>query len=108
MDTFQFQPDWGMQRSHKPDLKLLRFGDGYEQAAPKGLNHNLRTYSVTFTGSKARLDQIIAFLEKQGGYKAFLWTPYGGKQGKFRANEWNITYQTGFMTLSTEFREVIA
>lgn len=107
MDTFNFQPNWGLNVQRKPEVMKIAFGDGYEQVAPKGLNHNLRTYSAVFTGTEARIKQIEAFFERQGGYKAFLWTPYGGKEGKFRCEEWNPTISGGKWTLSATLREVI-
>ncbi|MDW0499501.1 phage tail protein, partial [Mannheimia haemolytica] len=58
MDTFNFQPNWGLNVQRKPEVMKIAFGDGYEQVAPKGLNHNLRTYSAVFTGTEARIKQI--------------------------------------------------
>lgn len=107
MEIFDFNPDWGMQLNKKPNVSKVTFGDGYEQVAPKGLNHNLRTYSVSFSGAEERIRQIEAFLDRHGGYKSFLWTPYGAAQGKFRCDEWSSSCQSGFGTLSTQFREVI-
>lgn len=107
METFDFQADWGMERRHQPEVIQLKFGDGYEQVAPKGIHHNLRHYALTFTGSTTRINSILDFLNRHAGYKAFYWTPYGATEGKFRASNWNTTYQNGFATLSTEFREVV-
>lgn len=80
----------------------------YEQVAPKGLNHILRVYDVSFSGTEERIKQIDEFLERHGGYKSFSWTPHKSTQGKFRCNEWNATYQEGFGNLSAQFREVVA
>lgn len=107
METFTFQPNWGMSLSRKPELMKNSFGDGYEQIRPKGLNHNLRTYSATFTGAEERIKQIDAFFERHGGYQAFNWTPYGGKAGKFRCEEWEASISSGKWTLSATIREVI-
>lgn len=107
METFNFNPDWGMQLNKKPEVFQVGFGDGYEQVSPKGLNHILRVYDVSFSGPTSRIKQIDDFLFKQGGVNAFLWTPHGSTQGKFRCNEWNTNQQQGFWTLSAQFREVI-
>ncbi|WP_250113169.1 phage tail protein [Escherichia coli] len=32
-----------------PSVRKVRFGDGYSQRAPAGLNANLKTYSVTLS-----------------------------------------------------------
>ncbi|MDP0395461.1 phage tail protein [Glaesserella parasuis] len=108
METFNFAPDWGMQLAKKPDVIRLKFGNGYEQVSPKGLNHNLRIYDISFSGAESRIKRIEAFLNNQGGVKAFLWTPHGSTQGKFRCDEWKTNQQQGFWTLSAQFREVVA
>ncbi|SUT93180.1 putative phage minor tail protein [[Actinobacillus] rossii] len=107
METFNFNPDWGMQLNKKPEVFQVGFGDGYEQVSPKGLNHILRVYDVSFSGPTSRIKQIDDFLNKQGGVKAFLWTPHDSTQGKFRCDEWKTNQQQGFWTLSAQFREVI-
>nr|WP_202113684.1 phage tail protein [Glaesserella parasuis] len=107
VETFNFAPDWGMQLAKKPDVIRLKFGNGYEQVSPKGLNHNLRVYDVSFSGTEERIKQIDVFLDRHGGYKSFLWTPHGSTQGKFRCDEWKTNQQQGFWTLSAQFREVI-
>ncbi|WP_273396987.1 phage tail protein [Actinobacillus porcinus] len=108
METFNFNPDWGVQLNKKPEVFQVGFGDGYEQVAPKGLNHILRVYDVSFSGTEERIKQIDEFLERHGGYKSFSWTPHKSTQGKFRCNEWNAIYQEGFGNLSAQFREVVA
>ncbi|MFZ7175304.1 phage tail protein [[Pasteurella] aerogenes] len=108
METFNFNPDWGMQLNKKPEVFQVGFGDGYEQVSPKGLNHILRVYDVSFSGPTSRIKQIDDFLNKQGGVKAFLWTPHDSTQGKFRCDEWKTNQQQGFWTLSAQFREVVA
>lgn len=107
METFTFQPDWDMEQARKPELMKNSFGDGYEQIRPKGLNHNLRTYSVIFTGTEERIKQIDEFFNRQGGYQAFNWTPYGSKEGKFRCEDWLARIRSGRWTLSATIREVI-
>lgn len=72
METFTFQPDWDMEQFRKPELMKNSFGDGYEQIRPKGLNHNLRTYSVIFTGTEDRIKQIDEFFNRQGGIKPLI------------------------------------
>lgn len=107
METLQLQPDNEATISREPRLIDIDFGDGYSQRRPKGINHNLRDYSVTFSGTEAKIKSLDAFLVKHGGYKAFLWTPYGSTQGKFKCTKHQITLRTGFWTLTAEFKEVI-
>ncbi len=108
MKEFIWQPDWKMKRKKKPSVNMIKFGDGYEQRQQNGINNNLRTYDVTFTGAEQRVSEIERFLSEHRGVHAFLWTPYGDIQGRFICQEWEETKETGFSTLATTFVEVVA
>ncbi|WP_244598897.1 phage tail protein [Escherichia coli] len=41
-EEFYWLPEDGMKTENKPSIKTVRFGDGYEQRSPNGLNHALR------------------------------------------------------------------
>lgn len=74
--TLHLVPREGMQVSEKPSVVRVRFGDGYEQRRPTGLNPQLKTFQAVFrvTDESTRrwLDE---FLSWHGGYRAFLWRP---------------------------------
>lgn len=74
--TLHLVPREGMQVSEKPSVVRVRFGDGYEQRRPTGLNARLKTFQAVFrvTDEPTRrwLDE---FLSWHGGYRAFLWRP---------------------------------
>lgn len=109
METFNFAPNWGAKLSREPKVITLSFGDGYEQRQKKGLNHNLRSYSLVFSGAADRIRQIETFLERHEGYKAFLWTPSStSPQGKFKCEKWEVEDHESHKQLSCEFKEVVA
>lgn len=108
METFTFKPNWGMSLTKSPKVKTLSFGDGYEQRLQQGLNHNLRQYSLTFSGTPQHINKIENFLDKHAGYKAFFWTPTGSSTGKFKCEKWSMEQSESFSRLSCEFKEVIA
>ncbi|WP_289709328.1 phage tail protein [Escherichia coli] len=43
-EEFHWLPEDGMKTENKPSIKTVRFGDGYEQRSPNGLNHSLRVF----------------------------------------------------------------
>lgn len=45
-EEFYWLPEDGMKTENKPSIKTVRFGDGYEQRSPNGLNHSLRVLPV--------------------------------------------------------------
>ena len=49
MKTFRWKVKPGMDGASAPSVRKVRFGDGYSQRAPAGLNANLKTYSVTIS-----------------------------------------------------------
>ena len=108
MREFTWSPNWSMKRKNKPSVSVIEFGDGYEQRRQDGINNNLRTYDVAFSGAEDRINAIAKFLEEHKAVNAFLWSPYGDKQGKFTCSEWDTEKQTGFSTLTTTFKEVLA
>jgi phage-related protein len=107
MQTFTEKPDYGAQASFEPKVQKIEFGDGFEQTRAQGINHNLKRYSLTFSGTQARITQIADFLFEHGAFKAFYWTPFDGKQGRYKCDSWQITQNNGFFTLTAEFREVV-
>ncbi|MGR9916890.1 phage tail protein, partial [Escherichia coli] len=46
--TLHLFPREGMQVSEKPSVARVRFGDGYEQRRPTGLNARLKTFQAVF------------------------------------------------------------
>lgn len=107
LETFTARPQWNMKRKSKPELNVVKFGNGYEQRSPKGLHNHLRTYDVVFKGSEEMINRIDDFLIRHNGYKAFFWTPYGEQKGRFRCEEWDKTFSTGFFELTATFIEVV-
>lgn len=73
-DTFIWTPtSQGGGGTANAAVRRARFGDGYMQSSPDGLNARSRTYQLTFTGSKAQIDSFIAFLDAHVGL-SFFWT----------------------------------
>ncbi len=71
-DTFTWKPTSTGGGTIKDVVHRVQFGDGYRQVAPDGINPRSRNYQLTFTGSKATIDQIVAFLDAHVG-RSFLW-----------------------------------
>lgn len=61
-------------------VRRAQFGDGYSQSSANGINPNLRSWSLGFTGDEARTLEIIDFLDSHVG-KSFVWDSplYGEK-----------------------------
>ena len=81
--------------SHKPRVKLLvaEFGDGYSQAAPKGLNHIQQTVSLRWDGlTETQMAELKLFFEERGGYRPFYYQPRGFSAPlKWTCSTWNYS-----------------
>lgn len=80
--TFTWKPQAGYQINSEPDVSVVKFGDGYEQRIPKGINPLLDKYDLKFLGvdnlchSRPNVaKQAEAFLRARKAVEAFLWTP---------------------------------
>jgi len=67
------------------------FGDGYTQEVADGINAEVQSWPLTFTGSKARTQEIIDFLRARKGYQSFYWTPPFGVRSLFKCKEYEPT-----------------
>lgn len=69
MATFTYSPDWAPTPELTPRLRSVRFGDGYEQRAPDGLNPVLPTWKLNFSvRSQAEAFAIYAWLLNNNAY----------------------------------------
>jgi phage-related protein len=71
--------DWGETSASEeatPRTNAMRFGNGYEQRSPDGINNMDRSWSLRFDDCSPEVgDEIIAFLEARNGVEVFDWTP---------------------------------
>lgn len=99
MATFTWTPDAGAAGEHEPSRRTVKFGDGYEQRAPNGINVDMAKWSsLSFSGrSAAEGAAIAAFLKARGGTESFTWTPPGGTSGNYVCPKWTekpVSYGT--------------
>ncbi|CSH79201.1 minor tail protein [Shigella sonnei] len=109
MKTFRWKVKPGMDVASAPSVRKVRFGDGYSQRAPAGLNANLKTYSVTLSVPREEAMVLESFLEEHGGWKAFLWTPpYEWRQIKVVCRKWSASVGALWVTITADFEQVVA
>lgn len=108
MATFEFDLDNSVNITRTPVVKVIKFGDGYEQRQRQGMTPILSEYSVSKIALPAVITAIDDFLKARAGVESFLWTPEGEEQGKFVCEQWQITKILPMFTLTATFREVLA
>ena len=110
MATFpSITPTYGVQKSSAPNVRTVRFGDGFEKRLSFGLNQNPKTFNLTFEVSEADADTIETFLDARAAdFASFDFTPPGeGSSSKFVCETWSksIPYLNR-ATIQATFREV--
>jgi phage-related protein len=107
MPTFTWVPTYDATKTITPTVKVIRFGDNYEQRQGTGINRQPRKYALTFKRAKAEIDAIDAFLGARGAIEAFIYTHSGQSAGQFVCREWMRTnIAKGVDGLSATFEEV--
>lgn len=65
-------PDKGLTRNSTPKVLVAKFGDGYEQRLPNGINSIDETFSATFNNrTKEEIDDITGYLASLKGATSF-------------------------------------
>lgn len=107
--TFTFTPDFGAQASYKPRVRLVQFGDGYEQRQADGINNKPQTWTLQFSNrNNTETDAIKAFLNARAGAEAFNWTPPNESTPiVVVCREWQVaTVRYNLNNLSMSFQQV--
>ena len=110
MATFpSINPTYGLQKSSAPNVRTVRFGDGFEKRLTFGINQNPKLYSLTFEVSETDADTIETFLDARAADNgAFDFTPPGeAESSKFVCETWSksIPYLNR-ATIQATFRQV--
>lgn len=86
--------DFGYEENAR--VRSAKFGDGYEQTMPDGINAISGVYSPTWEPlTTAQKDTIVNFLRARGGSQPFYWTPPLGAQLKFKCQTWKVSKLAG-------------
>lgn len=108
MPTFTWVPDHNVTKSKDTRVNEVKFGDGYSQRVPEGINSTFETWDVAFTlRTKTEIDSIDSFLNGQKGAYSFDWTTPNGVSRKFVCKKWAASYtHDGDCSLTATFEQV--
>lgn len=87
-------------------LRTVAYSDGYSQVSGDGINSDMQTWPLTFTGRLERLQPIRDFLKRHRRGKGFAWTPPAGELGVYHyidATTWQPLGK-GVYTLTVTFK----
>lgn len=94
MAEFTWIPSIGFTQDVTPKVYIARFGDGYSQRAPFGLNNIQRTWNLQFNNNSISTSSAIeAFLASKKGSMSFTWLPPGETtEVRVLCTKWTKTY----------------
>tara|TARA_Y100001951_G_scaffold61015_1_gene48587 strand:- start:443 stop:787 length:345 start_codon:yes stop_codon:yes gene_type:complete len=111
MATFpSIDPSFPVRKKSQPNIKTVKFGDGYEHRVNLGLNQNPKEFNLTWKNlSDADSNTVEAFLDARAVDGAsFTYTPPKESSAmQFKCSSWekNINFPTR-ATITATFVEV--
>lgn len=105
-ETFTWLPEFESNLSEKPNVNVTKFGDGYEQRTPIGINSRAQKWSVQFTESNVAFSEVLAFVRERNAVESFDWTNPLQEQGVYVCREWRLQRKQGVNVLSMDFEQV--
>jgi phage-related protein len=107
MQVFTWRAAYDASKAAAPTVKVIKFGDGYEQRQASGINRLPRKFSLMFKNKAEVIAAIDAFLSARAAVEAFRYTHPGQSAGVFVCREWTLT-NIAFRVdcLSATFEEV--
>jgi phage-related protein len=109
MSEFTWAASFSTELSMKPEVTIVKFGDGYEKRFG-GLNNALENWNLTFDNfSTSDANAIMDFFSTRAGYKRFSWTNPRGVEKYYVCEEWSQSYSSyNVNTIKAKFRQVVA
>lgn len=109
MSTGSTTPDFGASKSSKPNVKSIKFGDGYEQRLSLGIQQDSKIWDLKWTTlASSDADGIEKFFENRLGSQSFDWIPLGDASSyKFVCRQWSRTFKySNINEISAKFEQV--
>lgn len=96
-------PDFGAQKKSQPAVRVVKFGDGYEQRLAYGVNTQPKVWELRWSASSnSNADAIEAFFEARGAVESFDWTPLQEATAyKFVCRQWQREHQYADINIIT-------
>lgn len=109
MAVFTFPVEANNTGSKEYITRTVQYGDGYTQSSGEGINSSRKTWSISFSGRKSKVDEVRAFLDEREGYKSFAWTDPNGEIGLYKAEKYDVLpYARDIFKLTTTFTQVFS
>ena len=98
--NFFWKPSYQTSISLEPRIKVMQFGNGYQQRVPDGINTNLKDFDAAFENRKEpEAISILHFLNQMNAQTSFVYnvpTIYSKTNfdTRFKAPSWTVNYNS--------------
>jgi len=107
-------PDRNYKRTRKPNIRVTKFGDGYEQRKPIGINNIQETYTLSFVNRPdTEIDDLNSFFEELNSTDTLIFRdedsngPSPTQDIVVVCESWDVTTpNSGVRSLTATFRRV--
>lgn len=115
ISNFLWKPSYNSKINNQPKIKVLKFGNGYEQRIIDGLNNELKEINLIFENrNEKETVSMLHFLDLKGAQESFVYNiPTVFLKGnntlntRFICTEWASSYISyNNYTIETKLREV--
>lgn len=109
IETFTWCPRVNAQADVKHRVRKAEFGDGYTQRSGDGINTRTQDWTLSFVGTETYIEEILTFLDRMGGTKAFQWKPPLYPLSLFTCEEYKpVAMGAGIFSLEVTFNQAFA
>lgn len=109
-EVFNWKVQVGMTSEFNSDVNVIKFGDGYEQRSPKGLNSVYKTFNVLVRLDKrtqlSEISRLKAFLKTHFMVKTFRWRPPNEDEIMVVCDSSSLTDNGVYIDFELTFRQV--
>lgn len=109
MAEFTWLPSIGFNSSSTPRVRTAKYGDGYVQRVPDGINNIDQTWELQFQSQEIdTANSIENFLAARGGSVSFSWLPPGEtSEVRVICPKWSKNYESSITrSISATFERV--
>lgn len=105
-DTFTWRAEAKSQGNGEFAVYTSKFGDGYSQEVPQGLNNETQKWSVVVSGYSAYVQPALDFIRAHKGQVFFWHAPRTSAPGYYKCKRYSLSDEGGaYWTLTLEFEQ---
>lgn len=105
-ETFTWKADVSTSGGGEFAMQTAKFGDGYQQEVPDGMNNESQKWTVVVSGYAAQVQPALDFIRARKGQLFFWKAPRTSTAGYYKCKRYSLNDSGGsWWVLSMEFEQ---